>query len=235
MSYSVMSSLRQLADNRGCTIIFNIDQPRLYIYTMFDKLHLLSCFGQTVYHGKAQHALRYFANLGLICESHNNPADFFLDIIMENSDSGEVLQNSGRDNLAMKFDNDRRGDIVTSFKSDQIVVSYPNSDHDEEEVIDKKNLPKMFQDSAEALQMLSECDQILSLSQNYKLEQISPKNFRDLFCFGPSILVMLKRLSPPPPPPMLTCYFLLVTLFFYEFASNLIIKCRYYKIMLTFY
>ena len=220
MSYSVISSLRQLADNRGCTIIFSIDQPRLYIYTMFDKLHLLSCFGQTVYHGKAQHALRYFANLGLNCESHNNPADFFLDIIMENSDSDEVLQNSGRDNLAMKFDNERRGDIVTSFKSDQIVVSYPDSDHDEE-VIDKKNLPKMFQDSAEALQMLSECDQILSLSQNYKLEQISPKSFRDLFCFEPSSLVILKRLSPPPQClPATFCYWYP---FFYEFASNPII------------
>ena len=151
---------------------------------MFDKLHLLSCFGQTVYHGKAQHALRYFANLGLNCESHNNPADFFLDIIMENSDSEEMLQNSGCENLAQKFDNDRGGKIVTSFKSDEIVVSYPDSDHDEEEeVIDKKNLPKMFQDSAEALQVLSECDQIRSLSQNIKLEQISPKHFRDLFCF----------------------------------------------------
>ncbi|XP_072028289.1 broad substrate specificity ATP-binding cassette transporter ABCG2-like [Amphiura filiformis] len=79
---SVMSTMALLS-KRGRTIIFSIHQPRFSIFRLFDKLHLLSK-GETVYHGPNTELLEYFASLGYICEEHNNPADFFLDVVIEN-------------------------------------------------------------------------------------------------------------------------------------------------------
>ncbi|KAG7264672.1 hypothetical protein CRUP_038846, partial [Coryphaenoides rupestris] len=54
--------------------------PRYTIYKQFDSLTLL-VGGRMVYHGASANALNYFANIGYSCEPHNNPADFFLDVI----------------------------------------------------------------------------------------------------------------------------------------------------------
>uniref|UniRef100_UPI0009B3C176 ATP-binding cassette sub-family G member 2-like n=1 Tax=Monopterus albus TaxID=43700 RepID=UPI0009B3C176 len=70
--------------NHGRTIILSIHQPRYSIYRLFDSLTLLVT-GKQVYHGPAQSTLDYFSDIGYTCEPHNNPADFFLDII--NGDS----------------------------------------------------------------------------------------------------------------------------------------------------
>ncbi|XP_071953602.1 broad substrate specificity ATP-binding cassette transporter ABCG2-like isoform X2 [Antedon mediterranea] len=80
---SVMLLLSKLSKN-GRTIIFSIHQPRYSIYRLFDKLHLLNA-GETVFHGPAKDALKHFENIGYECEAHNNPPDFFLDVI--NGDS----------------------------------------------------------------------------------------------------------------------------------------------------
>ncbi|XP_027001818.1 broad substrate specificity ATP-binding cassette transporter ABCG2d [Tachysurus fulvidraco] len=80
---SVLLLLKRMANN-GRTIIMSIHQPRYSIYQLFDNLTLL-VNGKQVYHGLAHNALDYFANIGYECEAHNNPADFFLDVI--NGDS----------------------------------------------------------------------------------------------------------------------------------------------------
>ncbi|KAK5848127.1 hypothetical protein PBY51_005769 [Eleginops maclovinus] len=92
---SVLLLLKRMA-NSGRTIILSIHQPRYSIYRLFDSLTLL-VHGKQVYHGPAQTALDYFSEIGYTCEPHNNPADFFLDII--NGDSTAVALNSkdGRD------------------------------------------------------------------------------------------------------------------------------------------
>ncbi|XP_070544521.1 broad substrate specificity ATP-binding cassette transporter ABCG2-like isoform X2 [Ptychodera flava] len=84
---AVMLLLYRLARN-GRTVILSIHQPRYTIYRLFDTLHLLS-LGETVYHGPNDQSLDYFSRLGYVCEEHNNPADFFLDVI--NGDSSAVL------------------------------------------------------------------------------------------------------------------------------------------------
>uniref|UniRef100_A0AAX7UVQ7 ABC transporter domain-containing protein n=1 Tax=Astatotilapia calliptera TaxID=8154 RepID=A0AAX7UVQ7_ASTCA len=81
---SVLLLLKRMANN-GRTIILSIHQPRYTIYRLFDSLTLL-VNGHQVYHGPARSALEYFS--GYICEPHNNPADFFLDVI--NGDSTAV-------------------------------------------------------------------------------------------------------------------------------------------------
>uniref|UniRef100_A0A8C9WIN6 Broad substrate specificity ATP-binding cassette transporter ABCG2 n=1 Tax=Scleropages formosus TaxID=113540 RepID=A0A8C9WIN6_SCLFO len=80
---SVLLLLKRMASH-GRTIIMSIHQPRYSIYRLFDSLTLL-VNGKQVYHGPAQSALEYFAEIGYVCEEHNNPADFFLDVI--NGDS----------------------------------------------------------------------------------------------------------------------------------------------------
>ncbi|XP_036002644.1 broad substrate specificity ATP-binding cassette transporter ABCG2 isoform X2 [Fundulus heteroclitus] len=87
---SVLLLLKRMANN-GRTIILSIHQPRFSIYRLFDSLTLL-VNGQQVYHGPAQRALDYFSDIGYTCEAHNNPADFFLDVI--NGDSTAVALNS---------------------------------------------------------------------------------------------------------------------------------------------
>ncbi|XP_015256412.1 PREDICTED: ATP-binding cassette sub-family G member 2-like [Cyprinodon variegatus] len=76
---SVLLLLKRMASH-GRTIIMSIHQPRYSIYRLFDTLTLL-VGGKMVYHGPAPNALDYFANIGYPCEPHNNPADFFLDVL----------------------------------------------------------------------------------------------------------------------------------------------------------
>uniref|UniRef100_A0A8D3E7K4 ABC transporter domain-containing protein n=1 Tax=Scophthalmus maximus TaxID=52904 RepID=A0A8D3E7K4_SCOMX len=83
---SVLLLLKRMG-NHGRTIILSIHQPRYSIYRLFDSLTLLVT-GKQVFHGPAQSALDYFSDIGYTCEPHNNPADFFLDVI--NGDSTAV-------------------------------------------------------------------------------------------------------------------------------------------------
>ncbi|XP_061565393.1 broad substrate specificity ATP-binding cassette transporter ABCG2 [Cololabis saira] len=89
---SVLLLLKRMANN-GRTIILSIHQPRYSIYRLFDSLTLL-VNGKQVYHGPAPRALEYFSDIGYTCEPHNNPADFFLDVI--NGDSTAVALNGGK-------------------------------------------------------------------------------------------------------------------------------------------
>ncbi|XP_061921808.1 broad substrate specificity ATP-binding cassette transporter ABCG2-like [Entelurus aequoreus] len=90
----VLMLLKSMA-NSGRTIILSIHQPRYSIYRLFDNLTLL-VNGKQVYHGPAQGAIGYFSDIGYTCEPHNNPADFFLDVI--NGDSAAVaLSNVDRE------------------------------------------------------------------------------------------------------------------------------------------
>ncbi|CAL1529862.1 unnamed protein product [Lymnaea stagnalis] len=94
---AVMLLLKRLAD-RGRNIIFSIHQPRFSIYRLFDSLMLMS-HGDVAYHGKANEALDYFTSVGYICEEHNNPPDFFLDVI--NGDSTAVASMAREPNGAL--------------------------------------------------------------------------------------------------------------------------------------
>ncbi|XP_061166082.1 broad substrate specificity ATP-binding cassette transporter ABCG2-like [Saccostrea echinata] len=76
---SVMLLLRRLA-LKGRTIIFSIHQPRYSIYRLFDTLMMLS-LGEVVYHGPTKDSLDFFQSIGYTIQEHNNPPDFFLDVI----------------------------------------------------------------------------------------------------------------------------------------------------------
>ncbi|XP_070710444.1 broad substrate specificity ATP-binding cassette transporter ABCG2-like [Pempheris klunzingeri] len=114
---SVLLLLKRMADN-GRTIILSIHQPRYSIYRLFDSLTLL-VNGKQVYHAAAQSALDYFSDIGYTCEPHNNPADFFLDVI--NGDSTAVALSSADRDDSDSVSKSRRG------IEDKLVEEYRNS------------------------------------------------------------------------------------------------------------
>lgn len=87
---SVMALLKKLG-NQGRTIVCSIHQPRYSIYRFFDSLSILS-LGRLIYHGPRASALEYFEKLGYFCEEHNNPADFFLDVLHGDYESARSQQ-----------------------------------------------------------------------------------------------------------------------------------------------
>lgn len=121
---SVLLLLKRMA-NSGRTIILSIHQPRYSIYRLFDSLTLLVS-GKQVYHAPAQSALDYFSDIGYFCEPHNNPADFFLDII--NGDSTAAAHNGAEKGAYVDPDADT---LETSRRGieDKLVEEYRNSQH----------------------------------------------------------------------------------------------------------
>uniref|UniRef100_A0A1A8I3Z4 ATP-binding cassette, sub-family G (WHITE), member 2a n=3 Tax=Nothobranchius TaxID=28779 RepID=A0A1A8I3Z4_NOTKU len=120
---SVLLLLKRMA-NHGRTIILSIHQPRYTIYRLFDSLTLL-VNGKQVYHGPAQSALDYFSDIGFICEAHNNPADFFLDVI--NGDSTAVAL-SNLDQEDLHDDSDSTSKSRKGIE-DKLLEEYRNSHH----------------------------------------------------------------------------------------------------------
>ncbi|CAH8574123.1 unnamed protein product [Heterobilharzia americana] len=87
---TVIQTLRRLADS-GRTVVFSIHQPKYSIYRLFDRLTILSD-GQMIYHGPAgKTPIAYFESCGYLIEGHNNPADFFMDILHGEADVTEAV------------------------------------------------------------------------------------------------------------------------------------------------
>ena len=89
---SVMQSMKDLARN-GRLVISVIHQPRSSIFSMFDRLLLLS-EGRTMYSGIASEAVDYFAAGGFNCQEFYNPSDFFLDILSPDNRSIDLEKSS---------------------------------------------------------------------------------------------------------------------------------------------
>ncbi|XP_030629231.1 ATP-binding cassette sub-family G member 2 [Chanos chanos] len=119
---SVLTLLKKMSQH-GRTIIMSIHQPRYSIYRLFDSLTLL-VNGKQVYHGPAQTALDYFSDIGYTCEAHNNPADFFLDVINGDSTAVAVSKTQGSGELDLEELNSSRQSI-----EQRLVEEYKNCTH----------------------------------------------------------------------------------------------------------
>ncbi|XP_053714260.1 broad substrate specificity ATP-binding cassette transporter ABCG2d isoform X2 [Synchiropus splendidus] len=102
---SVLLLLKRMA-NQGRTIIMSIHQPRYSIFRLFDSLTLLVS-GKMAYHGPSPNALDYFSNIGYSCEPHNNPADFFLDVINGDAGSNGVCVSKENNSDELEFENQK--------------------------------------------------------------------------------------------------------------------------------
>ncbi|CAJ1329183.1 unnamed protein product [Effrenium voratum] len=76
----IIRSLKQLTAI-GMTVVMVVHQPRYSLFTLFDEVLLLGLGGRTVYQGPSQGVLPYFRNLGFHMPRHENPADWFMDVI----------------------------------------------------------------------------------------------------------------------------------------------------------
>lgn len=93
LAFDVVSTLHTMA-NHGRTIVATIHQPRSQIFSLFDKLLLLS-LGEVVYHGTAKQAGEFTASIGLPVPKSFNAADFFLDILaVDEAEDAEFSQES---------------------------------------------------------------------------------------------------------------------------------------------
>ncbi|KAH7351993.1 hypothetical protein KP509_19G024200 [Ceratopteris richardii] len=75
-AFFIMQTLKALSRG-GRTVLFSIHQPGCEVFTLFDKLCLLSC-GRTIYFGDASQAHEFFAQAGFPCPERRNPSDHFL-------------------------------------------------------------------------------------------------------------------------------------------------------------
>lgn len=79
-SYEVIAALRHLADKK-CTVACSIPSPSKKIYSLFDKVLLLS-EGKIVYYGKAEFVQDYFTNTfyQFPFKEDINPAEYIITI-----------------------------------------------------------------------------------------------------------------------------------------------------------
>lgn len=77
----VVSTIKNLAERGGRTVVTSIHQPRSSIFSQFDDLIIVS-EGRIMYFGKACEMTAYFdAKLGLALPVNFNPGDFVLDLV----------------------------------------------------------------------------------------------------------------------------------------------------------
>uniref|UniRef100_A0A2C9JZH5 ABC transporter domain-containing protein n=1 Tax=Biomphalaria glabrata TaxID=6526 RepID=A0A2C9JZH5_BIOGL len=177
---AVMLLLKKLAAG-GRNIIFSIHQPRYSIYRLFDSLMLLS-HGDVAYHGKASESLDYFASVGYFCEEHNNPPDFFLDVI--NGDSTAV-QSTTTKNVNGLIGDSNEIHIINrdSEKSKDIVIT-----------VEEKNssLRELFRNSSWYSSVQEELKPIMSAHQKdgaaVEIKKVDYKS-----SFGMQLLTVSKR------------------------------------------
>lgn len=79
----VVGALRRLCVECGMAVVAVIHQPSHAIMKCFDHLLLMGYDGRCVYNGRAEAALQYFNALGFPCPLHQNPADFYLDLVSQ--------------------------------------------------------------------------------------------------------------------------------------------------------
>ncbi|GER43020.1 ABC-2 type transporter family protein [Striga asiatica] len=76
---TIVSTLLDLAEGGGRTVLMTIHQPSSKLFYMFHKVLLLS-EGSTLYFGDGGAALDYFSGVGFAPSVAMNPADFLLDL-----------------------------------------------------------------------------------------------------------------------------------------------------------
>ena len=91
-AFQIVQTLKNLARS-GRTVIISIHAPRSEIWSLFDRIVLLST-GATLYSGPANGAVSHFKGVGHIMPSFVNPAEFLVDLAAIDTRSAEAEQSS---------------------------------------------------------------------------------------------------------------------------------------------
>ncbi|PIA15271.1 hypothetical protein COEREDRAFT_82231 [Coemansia reversa NRRL 1564] len=92
-SQLVVELIKQVTRERQIGAMMTIHQPSARIFNTFDKVILLSQ-GCIVYFGPTATAIDYFAGIGYQCPMHENPADYFIDLMTLDFRTKEALADS---------------------------------------------------------------------------------------------------------------------------------------------
>ncbi|KAJ2155976.1 hypothetical protein GGF46_005489 [Coemansia sp. RSA 552] len=92
-SQLVVELVRQIAQERQIGAMMTIHQPSARIFNTFDKVILLAQ-GRVVYFGPTSLAINYFRSIGYQCPVHENPADYFIDLLTLDYRSDKALDQS---------------------------------------------------------------------------------------------------------------------------------------------
>ncbi|KAJ2357551.1 hypothetical protein GGF43_001395, partial [Coemansia sp. RSA 2618] len=92
-SQLVVELVKQIAREQQIGAMMTIHQPSARIFNTFDKVILLSQ-GHVVYFGPTASAIEYFASIGYHCPMHENPADYFIDLMTLDYRTDELLAES---------------------------------------------------------------------------------------------------------------------------------------------
>ncbi|KAJ2781472.1 hypothetical protein H4R18_002846 [Coemansia javaensis] len=92
-SQVVVDLVKQVARDQRMSALMTIHQPSARIFNTFDRVIMLSQ-GRLVYFGPPVAAIDYFAGLGYRCPMHENPADYFIDLMTIDYTSEQALAES---------------------------------------------------------------------------------------------------------------------------------------------
>jgi ABC-type multidrug transport system ATPase subunit len=153
-AFAVMETMKKLVE-RDRIVIAVIHQPRSSIFSLFDRLLLLSD-GRLMYFGPASKAMEYFSNLGYVCPSWFNPADYFLDILSIEIKDAEMERES-RERIELfttswREYEDNNSASLESSKHDKFRRLSSRSEKDADNILvtsSKKNI--IFDSSKEAI------------------------------------------------------------------------------------
>ncbi|KAJ1730734.1 hypothetical protein LPJ61_002865 [Coemansia biformis] len=112
----VVELVKGISAEQGIATLMTIHQPSARIFNMFDKVILMSQ-GRIVYFGATSTAIEYFAGIGHQCPVHENPADYFIDLMTLDYRTDETLAKSREQikGLADTFElSEKRGGSVSS-------------------------------------------------------------------------------------------------------------------------
>ncbi|KAJ2488186.1 hypothetical protein IWW37_004967 [Coemansia sp. RSA 2050] len=89
----VVELVKKISVDQGIATLMTIHQPSARIFNIFDKVILLSQ-GRVVYFGPTSTAIEYFSSIGYQCPMHENPADYFIDLMTLDYRSDDALARS---------------------------------------------------------------------------------------------------------------------------------------------
>ncbi|CAO1317727.1 unnamed protein product [Diamesa tonsa] len=103
-AFSVMKTLRLLAGTNGerklfqktppkpsKIVVFSIHQPTSEIFQLFTNIILMNA-GQIIFHGTVDEAQTLFSNMGFNLPERFNPADYYVRLISDPKQSGEIAR-----------------------------------------------------------------------------------------------------------------------------------------------
>ncbi|CAB3401321.1 unnamed protein product [Caenorhabditis bovis] len=88
LAYQVICVLKELARNKGMTILLTVHQPSSQVFQLFDSVYIM-CQGRVAFCGPPSEAEEMWASVGLPVPLNFNPCDHYLATLSSNEDNSK--------------------------------------------------------------------------------------------------------------------------------------------------